>query len=379
MKNIGYRDGEIDFIRSSYPIHNYDEATLLYLIKNLVLYFQRNTLENEDIIHITTKVPNVITMSIENIKMQVNELSIYDFNKVEVFQMIKNYPYLLNISSPKIKNKVQILLEIGFSKKQVHSLFLLKPSLFNQNSSILERRISFFQELGFEHNDIISMISSFPDFIDQKEEVFLKRWQDLKDFGLNEEEIVKVCLLLPEILLLDEEEIRKKIMTLKEASLTSQEILFFLKKIPIIVKETYLEKVKTNLEILDSFGFSVEDRRRLLSKNPYLLLFDKDSIQDNFKNFLSFSFYHKEVVDMLIHTPLLFTYNKAEIRRRLQFFQKKDLLELVKEHSKLLLFPLELIEKRFSIIEEGNYRDLYLTDIAFYQKYHLDREEIIGR
>ena len=379
MKNIGYSDDDLSLILSSYPIHTYDEATLLYLVKNLVLYFHRNTLSNEDIIRITTKIPSILTMSIENIKIRVNELLEYDFNKLEIFQMIKNYPYVIDMSIEKIKNKIQFLKDLGITSSQVVSLLLQRTSLLNQSNGIIHNRISFFQDFGYDMVEIISMIAARHELIDCQASSLLERIQEVKAFGLTDQEFIKLSVNLPDIFLFEREEIQAKIKLLEDCSLSPQVILFLIKKIPMIVKEQYLEKVKDNLENIERLGFSNQDIEKLILKNPYILLFDKDTISSNFKNFIHFSFYHKEVTQMVTATPLLLTYNKEEMKKRLQFFKKKDLLELVKEHSKLLLFPLELIEGRYERIEDGNYRDLYLSDILFYQKYHLKREEILGR
>ena len=69
--NIGYTDEQIELIINSYPLNTYTESTLLFNIKNMINFFHRNGLNNEDIIKITSTIPNLLVISTENIK---NEL-----------------------------------------------------------------------------------------------------------------------------------------------------------------------------------------------------------------------------------------------------------------------------------------------------------------
>ena len=75
MISLGYNDEELKLIKNSYPLNNCSEATLLYNIKNMGGYLRKNGLNNKDIISITKIIPNIISMSIENIKQRVNDLS----------------------------------------------------------------------------------------------------------------------------------------------------------------------------------------------------------------------------------------------------------------------------------------------------------------
>ena len=73
MMNIGYTEEQRELIVNSYPLNTYTESTLLFNIKNMINFFHRNGLNNEDIIKITSTIPNLLVISTENIKNRVKE------------------------------------------------------------------------------------------------------------------------------------------------------------------------------------------------------------------------------------------------------------------------------------------------------------------
>ena len=94
MISIGFSTDDIAFIRSTYFQPVYSENSILYNFKNIVNYFHRNQLSNDDIIFIVRSKPEIINTSIENIKLKIDELSSMGFNKTQIFRMIKTYPYI---------------------------------------------------------------------------------------------------------------------------------------------------------------------------------------------------------------------------------------------------------------------------------------------
>ena len=97
MMNIGYNEEQFNLIRNSYPISTLTESTLLFNIKNMVNFLHRNGLSNEDIVNITSTIPNLIMTSTEKIKDRVKELTSIGFNKLEAYKMIRNYPYIIEL------------------------------------------------------------------------------------------------------------------------------------------------------------------------------------------------------------------------------------------------------------------------------------------
>ena len=84
MKEIGYSTDEIELIEDSYPLKSFSESTLLYCMKNLVNYLHRNTFDNFDIITLTTTIPQIISMSIEEIKIKITEFMDHNISKINI-------------------------------------------------------------------------------------------------------------------------------------------------------------------------------------------------------------------------------------------------------------------------------------------------------
>ena len=123
MINIGYSDEQRELITNSYPLNTYTESTLLFNVKNIINFFHRNGLTNEDIVNITSTIPNLLVISSENIKNRVKELINIGFNKIEAYKMIKNYPYIIELSFQKIINKFNTYKAIIFDQGLIQYLW----------------------------------------------------------------------------------------------------------------------------------------------------------------------------------------------------------------------------------------------------------------
>ncbi|MBP5679259.1 MAG: hypothetical protein J6X28_05510, partial [Bacilli bacterium] len=109
----------------------------------------------------------------------------------------------------------------------------------------------------------------------------------------------------------------------------------------------------------------------------YILLYTKEMIAENFKNFIEFDYQNAEVIKMMNQTPLLLTYNAEELRRRLQYYKEKHVLKELKENSTNLLISLEFIQKREKYIKNNKRSDLFFNDKEFEEKYHIIRKQVI--
>ena len=131
MINIGYNEDQFSFISKSYPLNTLTESTLLFNIKNIVNFFHRNGLSNEDIVRITCTIPTLIVTSTENIKTRVRELINIGFNKLEAYKMISNYPYIIELPFQKIINKYKYLSEFGFSYDNINEIMVNKTDIIS--------------------------------------------------------------------------------------------------------------------------------------------------------------------------------------------------------------------------------------------------------
>ena len=87
LQSIGYQESQITKIHKIYPSHQYSESTLLYNLKNLYQYFSKNGITEKEFIEITITIPNIIMRSIENIKIQIQELNSLGFHKLDIIEI----------------------------------------------------------------------------------------------------------------------------------------------------------------------------------------------------------------------------------------------------------------------------------------------------
>ena len=175
MEGIGYSQDQIHLIESSYPINRYTESTLLYCMKNLVNYLHRNTFDNQDIIFITTTFPQIISMSIEEIKIKIEEFMNHSISKIHIYHMIKVYPYIIEMSLQRIRNKYQVFEELGFSLKATNSIFIKKPSILNIDPSTIKNRYQFFKDYGYRQNEIHTILEDIPELFLMTSNKILKK------------------------------------------------------------------------------------------------------------------------------------------------------------------------------------------------------------
>ena len=162
MDSIGFNSSEISFIKSSYFQPMYSENSILFNLKKLVDYFHRNHLKNDDIIFIVKSIPEVISMSLENIKSRVFELITMGFSKYQVYNIIKNYPYIINLSHQKIINKIAFFSTIGFENNDVINILSDNTYLFTIDNSTIKNKIDYFLDVGYKPSNIIYLFNSTP-------------------------------------------------------------------------------------------------------------------------------------------------------------------------------------------------------------------------
>ena len=378
MQNIGYSKEQIDMIEASYPLRSYTESTLLYCLKNLVNYLRRNTFDNNDIIYITTVLPQLISMSIEDIKIKVDELLNHGISKINVYHIIKEYPYIIDMSNQRISNKYQILDELGFSNQAINSIIINQPSILNIDPSFLKNRYLFFKDYGYKQNEIHTIIEAIPELFLITTNKLQKKLDEYSSFGLKKDEIIKLTYYLPELFIFVKEELREKTFFMEEYGYPIEDIISIIKRVPIILKSSYISQLQTKWNVLEGLGFTSSEVVQITKENPYILLYCSDFIKENFDNFVQNNFYHKEVLEMILKTPLLLSYSKETMSHKLKYYKKFLLFDYIKENPHVLLYNIDIIKKREKYIKDKEYVDLFLNDSLFKKKYKVSREKLLG-
>lgn len=376
MINMGYSTQEIELIKNSYPINSTSDSTLLYNMKNLVNYLHRNTINNDGIIRITTTIPGIITRSIEDIKASVDELTKLSFTKIQIFSMFKTYPYIIDVSIGKISNLMSLLIDYGFSYDNTINIIVNFPSLINIDVGNIKLKFKFFLDFGYDVEEFIKLCIKMPSLLSLNKTKFSKKYDELTSLGLSKNDFIHISSLFPEIFNISVDEINDRLSLFFNNGFSKTNTFNIIKKIPIVLDDNYIVRITNSFECLKRLDFTSDDIIKLCLINPYILLYDYHIIESNFKNFVKYNLYYKEVRDMILNTPLLLTYNSMEISRRLTFYQKNKLIDYVKNNSKFLLFNLDFIKNRLKYVNDS-YGDLFISDISFFKKYHVTRNNIV--
>ncbi len=362
MKNIGYTDEQKELIINSYPLNTYTESTLLFNIKNMINFFHRNGLTNEDIISITSTIPNLLVISSENVKNRVKELLNLGFNKLDAYKMIKNYPYIIELSFQKIVNKFNYLESLGFSEDNIIDIMTNKTDVISIDNTTLRKRINYFTEYGFSIDDIINIINVVPEVIDLRISYINKIIDELNNFGFNKSSIIRIITILPNLFIF-KDSLTDNFDKLSELGYNKKEIISVVSKVPMILRKSYFDNIFIKFGLLNTYELTNNDIINMTVNNPYILIYSNDKIINNIEC-LSNGYYSKdEVTNMIKSFPLLLGYDTNNIKKKLAFYKKNGLEKYICNNSHLFGFSLDLIEKRENIITDNNIDNVYYKDL----------------
>ena len=375
MDSIGFSSDDISFIKSSYFRPMYSENSLLFNLKKLVDYFHRNHLKNEDIIFIIKSIPEVISISLENIKSRVFELTTIGFNKYQVFNIIKSYPYIINLSHQKIINKITFFLTIGFDNNDVINLLSDNTYLFTTDNSTIKNKVDFFLEVGYKPSNITCLFNNTPKLFNTNLKTIKSKYNYMKELGFKDIDIINISLNIPSIYLDDKNVFKDNFSFLENYGFNIKSIIKIINKIPYILNNQYLENLSNKIDLLIRFGFSRNEITNIIKNNPYYLLISEELIINNYNFLIKIGLSNY----LISNTPLLINYNSNEIAKRIKFYKDNNLFNIILDNPNYLLFSFSFIKRRYKFLTNNNYKldDLFIDDILFYNKYHITREELV--
>ena len=397
MMNIGYTDEQKELILNSYPLNAYTESTLLFNIKNMINFFHRNGLSNEDIINITCTIPNLLIISSENIKNRVKELINIGFNKLEAYKMIKNYPYIIELSFQKIINKFNYLKDLGFSDDNIIEIMVNKTDIISIDNTSLRKRINYFTEYGFSLDDIINIINGVPEVIDLRISYINKIIDELNNYGFNKDSIIRIITNLPNLFIF-KDSLTENLVKLSELGYTNNEITSIISKVPMVLRKSYFDNIFIKFGLLNTYEFTNDDIVKMTVENPYILVYSNDKIINNIDNLINGFYSKEEINNMIKNFPLLLGYDTNSLKKKLIFYKNNGLEKYICNNSHLLSFSLDLIEAREKVISDNKmdnvyYKDLFennscttllidnlfLNEEDFYKIYNLSTDDLLRR
>ena len=256
-------------------------------------------------------------------------------------------------------------------------------SLFGTDSSSLKKRFQFFLDFGYSEKETISIISNSPTLFDCGTSIITKKFEEFRKIGFKNSDIIKITYILPELFFNSVDIINEKFLYLIEFGYTEVDVINIIKKVPIILKDFYLDHLSTKIKCLVELGFSSKDIIMITCNNPYILLYSDESIIDKFNNFLFFEFSLDEIRKIIIDTPILLGYDTGKIKSRIKYYESINLKDVILTDSNILIYPIELIEKRYSFISKSkdinkkNYDLLFLNDKDFTKKFKISKDKLL--
>ena len=383
LDSIGFTEEQIAHIQKIYPSSLYSESSIIYNLKSIYYFFKRNGVTNQDFVSITMTIPNIIMESIENIKIKIQEFNDLGFNKLDFYHMLKAYPYILEIGSNKINNRMDKLQELSFQRNDIISMVVECPFLLKLDPIDLQNRIQFLLDYGYTLSEAHSIIIANPSIFKETTTKLQKNIEFFHKLGFLSSETIKITSILPE-LLSDTTMFQDKIQTLMRFGYSELDIVQMIKKVPLLLKGCYLERIDKQLTFLPTLGFTREDIVYLTCNNPYLFFYSEDWILQKIQLFGSLGFILEDVLNMVKQNPILLGYSNHAITSKIKFYQSIHLDEILLENSKILLYPLEAIQKRVQFLEKNNtyitndnYSLLFMSDKDFYKQYHITKEKLL--
>ena len=375
MIQIGFDKNQISLIRRSCHLSRYNDSDIMYSLKKQFKYFSSNSFSNEEFIKMISTVPNILCTSVENIKTRIKELMNYSFNKIECFETIKRNPYIFSIPTQTIDNKFTFFEEHSFDNLQIKSIIYNMPEILNIDNSIIEKKINSLIKIGYSKKDVTNIICNCPNLINMTLSNIKDNLNILTNLGFNHEEIITISSYLPTILI-DSEIFFDKINFIEKYGFNRKTIIDIIKKIPFVLKKDYMESIDNILSFLYESNFSKNETISMIERNVYILVLNIDIIRNNY-NYLSKINFSNDCFKLC---PLLLTYNLSSLKDKIKFYKKIDVFDILKNNPSYLLYNLDFIKKRYTIISRvnsSNVDDLFINDYLFFDKYHIEKNDIL--
>jgi hypothetical protein len=176
--------------------------------------------------------------------------------------------------------------------------------------------------------------------------------------------------------------INDKFNYLVEFGYKDMDIIQIIKKIPIILKNIYLESINKKIDNLIELGFMKDEVILMTCNNPYIFLYSEDNIINKFDSLLDYVV-KTDLIKMCVCFPMIFGYSTSNLISKIEYYNKLKLNDIYIENSKVLIYPLELIKARYFFlskkinINKENYDNLFLEDYKFYKKYKIKTTKLL--
>ncbi|XP_060657413.1 transcription termination factor 3, mitochondrial [Drosophila nasuta] len=266
--------------------------------------------------------------------------------------------WLRNIA--KIQNKTQIGTKCSIINQQVRQLRTLR-SVQNEiqvesteQSLPQEQRIKSHKEIALDFGNREAHVPSFNLAAHVNNSTTLQQFISL---GVDLHSIERRKGLGDFVLRLDfEKDVKPYLRFLADQGVAPDDFGRLITKNPLLFKED-LDALQTRMEYLESKRFSVEARQRILTQNPYWLMFSTRRIDRRLGYFQKeFHLSGHDIRLLATKEPRLITYNMDHLRKSVftlreeMGFSSKELQTLIVHKPRLMMISPDDIIERFSYI-----------------------------
>lgn len=378
MISLGFNSNQIKIIKQSYKLSGNSDSNILFNLRNISNFFHENNINNDDLIKIISTIPSIVSMSVENIKLRVNELTNFGFTKNETFNIIVNYPYILIIPIQKLKNKYKFFGEYNFNDNDINSIIITNPSILNIDNYLIKKRFSLLESLGYGKVQIIKLVTSVPAVIDCNFNEIKNRFDKISKLGFSKKETILITTYMPDALIDKEGTITDRLEIFYKYGISSMDIIKIIKRIPIILSDDYLNSLDSRIKYIIKLGFDKNYISNLINGYPYILLLNSDLINYNVtkltKNGID--------INMIQECPILIGYCSSVLKERINYYRSIDALFIIKNNSNFLMYSIDLIKNRYDYIckhtDTIDLNDLFINDNLFKKKYNVTRHNLLG-
>ena len=347
-------------------------------MKNIFNFFHENNISNDGIIKIVNTIPSIVSTSVENIKLRVDELFNFGFNKSEIFNMIVNYSYILVIPIQKFKNKYRLFNDYGFNDNDTNYIILSNPSILNIDNYLIKKRFSLLESFGYGKRQINNLVASIPTIIDIPFNEIKNKIDSISKLGFSKKETILITTYMPDIIIDKKETITKRLEVFYMYGLTSKDIIKIIKKIPIILSDEYLDLVNQKINDIIKLGFDKTYISNIINRYPYILLLTSDLVSYNVNKLLK----NGIDINMMQECPILIGYCSNILIDRIKYYKSIGALFIIKNNPNFLIYNLDLIKSRYNYIcdhsKNVDLNDLFINDTLFKNKYNVSRHILLG-
>ena len=166
---------------------------------------------------------------------------------------------------------------------------------------------------------------------------------------------------------------------LLEFGYTDIDITNIIKKVPIILKEDFLNELNNRIDCLKELGFDNTSIILMTCNNPYIFLYSNENITTKYNDLKSLDFTNEEINNIIINFPVILGYDFNTIRDKIEYFESIDLRDMIINNSKCLFYSINLIRARNIFLFNRKYKleDLFLSDSLFYKKFKISRDDLL--